>query len=73
MIRAILKKSWKQRPAKKQLYDHLPPISKTNEQDMRDTAEEVSKDFLWTSLHERVRVEQLTITYLQQVCMDAVV
>ena len=41
MIRAILNKSWKQRPAKKQLYDHLPPISKTNEQDMRDTAEEV--------------------------------
>ena len=29
MLRAILNKSWKQHPMKKQLYDHLPPITKT--------------------------------------------
>ena len=29
MLRAIVNKSWKQHPTKQQLYDHLPPISKT--------------------------------------------
>ena len=29
MLRAILNKSWKQYPTKKQLYGHLPSISKT--------------------------------------------
>ena len=29
MLRAILKKSWKQHPIKHQLYGHLPPITKT--------------------------------------------
>ena len=29
MLRAILNKSWRQLPTKQQLYDHLPPISKT--------------------------------------------
>ena len=29
MLRAILNKSWKQHPTKQQLYDHLPPFSKT--------------------------------------------
>ena len=29
MLRAILNKSWRQHPTKKQLYGHLPPISKT--------------------------------------------
>ena len=29
MLRAILNKSWGQHPAKKQLYGHLPPITKT--------------------------------------------
>ena len=28
MLRAILNKSWKQHPAKQQLYSHLLPISK---------------------------------------------
>ena len=42
MLWSILNKSWKQHPTKQQLYDRLPPISKTiqEEQDMRDTAEE---------------------------------
>ena len=29
MLRAILKKSWRQHPTKQQLYGHLPPITKT--------------------------------------------
>ena len=29
MLQAILNKSWRQRPTKQQLYDHLPPIRKT--------------------------------------------
>ena len=29
MLRAILNKSWRQHPTKQQLYDHLPPITKT--------------------------------------------
>ena len=29
MLRAVLKKSWKQHPTKQWLYGHLPPISKT--------------------------------------------
>ena len=38
MLQAILNKSWKQHPTKPQLYEYLPPISKTI-QNMRDTAE----------------------------------
>ena len=36
MPHAVLKKSWKQYPTKKQLYGHFPPISQTiqDEQDM---------------------------------------
>ena len=29
MLRAILNKSWRQHPTRRQLYDHLPPITKT--------------------------------------------
>ena len=29
MLRAILKKSWRQHPTRHQLYGHLPPITKT--------------------------------------------
>ena len=43
MLRAILKKSWRQHPTRHQLYGHLPPITKTiqiDEPDMQDTAGE---------------------------------
>ena len=42
MLRAILNKSWNQHPTKQQLYGHLPPITKTiqDEPDMLDTAGE---------------------------------
>ena len=44
MQRAILNESWGQHPTKRQLYGHLPLITKTirvDEPDMRDTAKEV--------------------------------
>ena len=43
MLRAILNKSWRQHLTRPQLYGHLPPInklSKFDEPDMQDTAEE---------------------------------
>ena len=44
MLRAILNKSWSQHPTKQHLYGHLSHItklSKLDESDMQDTAEEV--------------------------------
>ena len=43
MLRAILNKSWRQHPTRRQLYGHLPPITKlyrSDEPDTRDTAGE---------------------------------
>ena len=42
MLRAVLNKSWRQHPTRHQLYGHLPPITKTiqDEPDTRDTAGE---------------------------------
>ena len=38
MLRAILNKSWRQQPTRHQLYGHMPPITKTIQPDMQDTA-----------------------------------
>ena len=49
MLLAILNNSWMQPPTKQQLYGHLPPItklSKLDEPDMQDTAEEVETSSL---------------------------
>ena len=43
-LRAMLNKFWGQYPTKQQLYNHLPPITKTiqlDEPDMQETAGEV--------------------------------
>ena len=42
MLRAVLNKSWRQHPTRHQLYGHLPPITKTiqDEPDTWDTAGE---------------------------------
>ena len=78
MLWAILNKSWKQPPTKQQLYDHLPPISKTIQ--IRWTRHSGhycrSKDklrsdiLLWTLSHRYASVGRLRRTYLQQLCMD---
>ena len=44
ILRSILNRSWKQHPTKKQLYGHLPPISKTIQ--IRRTRH---KDHCWRS------------------------
>ena len=37
MLRAILNKSWQQHPTRHQLYGHLPPITKTIQQELEYT------------------------------------
>ena len=56
MLRAILNKSWRQHPTRHQLYDHLPPITKTiqvrrtrhAEHCRRSMDELISDVLLWT-------------------------
>ena len=71
MLRAILNKSWRQHPTKQQLYDHLPPITKTIQvrrtrhagHCWRSRDELISDVLLWT-LHiaEQKRGDQLEPT-----------
>ena len=48
MLRAILNKSWRQHPTRRQLYGHLPPITKT----IQDTAGEAKTSSLVTYYYE---------------------
>ena len=74
----ILYKSWKQHPTKHQLYNHLPPISKTIQirwtryagHCWRSKVEHVSDISLWISSHRYASVGWPTRTYLQQLCTD---
>ena len=76
--RAILNKSWWQHPTRHQLYDHLPPISKTIQ--VRRTRhaghcwrsrDELIRDvLLWTPTHGRAKAGQSAWTYIQQLCED---
>ena len=78
MLRAILNKSWRQHPTKRQLYGHLPPITKTIE--VRWTrhagqcwrrSDELISDFLrWTPSHGRAKAGRPARTYIQQLCED---
>ena len=62
MLRAILNKSWKHHPSKKQPHGHLPSISKTiqirwtrlAEHYKRSKEELISDVLLWTTLQGRV-------------------
>ena len=78
MRRAILKKFWRQRPTKQQLYGHLPPITKTIK--IRQTRhvkhcwrsrDELISDVLqWPLSHGRAKAGQPAQTYIQQLCAD---
>ena len=78
MLRAILNKSWRQHPTRHQLYDHLPPITKTIQ--VRRTRhaghcwrsrDELIRDvLLWTPTHGRVKAGRPAQTYIQQLCED---
>ena len=78
MLRAILNKSWRQRPKKQQLYGHLPPITKTIKirrnrharHCWRNWDELVSDVLLWNPSHGRAKAGCPVRTYIQQLCAD---
>ena len=78
MLRAILNKSWRQHPTKHQLYDHLPPITKTIQvrrtryagHCWRSRDELISDVLLWTSTYGRAKTGRPARTYIQQLCED---
>ena len=78
MLRAILNKSWRQRPTKQQLYGRLPPITKTIKARRtrhaghwwRSRNELISDVLLWTLSHGRVKAGRPALTYIQQLCVD---
>ena len=80
MLRAILNKCWRQHPTEQQLYDHLPPITKTIKirrarhmgHCWRNRDEPVSDVLLWTPSHERAKAGRPVRTYIQQLCADTV-
>ena len=78
MLRAILNKSWRQRPTKQQLYDHLVSITKTIKvwrtrhagHCWRSRDELISDILLWTPLYGRVKTGWPARTYIQQLYED---
>ena len=77
MLWAILNKSWRQHPTK-QLYGHIPPISKTIQirwtrhlGHCRRSKDELFSDVLWlTPSHKQGSVRSPARTYLIQLCID---
>ena len=71
MLRAILNKSWRQHPTRHQLYDHLPPITKTIQvrrtrhagHCWRSKDELISDVLLWTPTHGRAKAGRPARTY----------
>ena len=78
MLRAMLNKSWRQRPTKQQLYDHLPPITKTIKISptrhtwhcWRSRDELITDVLLWTPSHGRTKAGRPARTYIQQLCAN---
>ena len=78
MLRAILNKYWRQHPTEKQLYGHLPSITKTIQirrtrhagHCSRNKDELISDILLWTSSHGRAKVGRPARTYIQQLSAD---
>ena len=78
MLRAILNKSWRQQPTKRQLYGHLPLISKTIQGRRTKHAghywrsrDELKSDILQRTLsHGRAKTVRPARTYIQQLCAD---
>ena len=72
MLRTILNRSWWQHPTRHQLYDHLPPITKTIQ--VRRTRhaghELISNVLLWTPTYGRAKAGRTARTYIQQLCED---
>ena len=78
MLRAILNRSWQQHPTRRQLYGHLPPITKTIQvrrtrhagHCWRSKDEIVSDVLLWTPAYGQSKAGRPARTYLQQLCDD---
>ena len=76
LLRAILNKSWRQHPTKQQLYDHLPPITKTIQVRRtrhagycwRSKDELISDIFRWTPSNGQAKARRPT--YIQQLSAD---
>ena len=71
-------KSWRQHPARHQLYSHLPPITKTIQARRtrhaghcwRRRDELISDVLLWTPIYGRAKAGQTSQTYIQQLSED---
>ena len=71
ILRAILNKSWRQHPKRHQLYDHLPPITKTSQARRtrhaghcwRSRDELISDVLLWTPTYGREKSRWPARTY----------
>ena len=78
MLRAIFNKSWQQHPTRRQLYDHLPPITETIQARRTRHAghcwgskdEIVSDVLLWTPAYGQSKAGRPARTYIQQLCDD---
>ena len=78
MLRSILNKSWRQHPTRHQLYDHLPPISKTIQARgtiharhcWRSRDELISDVLLLTPTYGWAKAGRLARTHIQQLCED---
>ena len=78
MLRGILNKSWRQHPAKQQLYSHQPPITETIKirrtrhvgHCWRSRDELISDVLLWTPSHGRANAGRPAQTYIPQLCAD---
>ena len=78
MLRAILRKSWRQHPTKHLLYGHLPPITKTiqvrrtrhAEHCWRSKDEIISDVLLWIPAYGQAKAGRPARTYIQQLCED---
>ena len=78
MLRAILNKSWQQHLTRRQLYGHLPPVTKTIQARRnrhaghcwRSQDEIVSDVLLWTRAYGQSKAGRPARIYIQQLCDD---
>ena len=78
ILRAILNRSWQQHPTRRQLYGHLPHITKTVQARQtrhaghcwRSKDEMVSDVLLWTPAYGQSKAGRPAKTFIQQLCDD---
>ena len=78
MLRAILKKPWRQHPTRHQLYGNLPPITKTiqvrrtrhAEYRWRSRDKLIRDVLLWTLTYGRAKAGRPARTCIHQLCED---